>query len=80
MRAVIHSANVRGVEPKTNKKGEGYLLVRFEEDGTGKPCTVVDKDMGRVKSYERDKLVNIMIDIDEGRNFTSIRVVDVQPV
>lgn len=78
MRAVIHSANIRGVEPKKNKKGEDYLLVRFEEDGTGKPCTVIDKDMGRKASYVRDAVVDIEIDIDEGRNFTTIRVMDVR--
>lgn len=80
MRAVIHNANIRGVEPKQNKKGEGYLLVRFEEDGTGKPCTVIDKDMERKGSYVRDKLVDIEIEIDEGRNFTTIRVMDVRGV
>lgn len=80
MRAIIHKANIRGCEPKKNKKNEDYLLVRFEEDGTGKPCTVVDKDMSRKPSYVRDKEVDIEIDIDEGRNFTTIRVVGVREV
>ena len=80
MHAGIHNANIRGCEPRKNKAGEGYLLVRYEEDKTGKPCTVVDKDMSRQMSYVRDKLVDMEIYIDAGRQFTNIRVIDVRPV
>lgn len=78
MKAVIHNANIRGVEAKTNKAGDGYLLVRFEEV-TGAPQTLVDKDMSRQQSYKRDMDADLVIDIDQGRQFTTIRIIDVRP-
>lgn len=75
MKAVIHNANIRGHEVKTNKNGGQYVLVRYEEE-TGKPETLVDKDMSRVDYYVRDKKMDLYIDIDQGRNFTTIRIID----
>lgn len=79
MKAVIHNANIRGHEVKTNKNGGQYVLVRYEEE-TGKPETLVDKDMSRVDYYVRDKKMDLYIDIDQGRNFTTIRIIDAREV
>lgn len=79
MRATVHNANIRGCEAKVNAKGEGYLLVRFEDE-TGAPQVLIDKDMDRQRSYKRDQDVDITINIDQGKQFTTIRVVDVRPV
>lgn len=79
MKAVIHNANIRGREVKTNKQGGKYILVRYEEDETGKPQELVDKDMDRADCYKRDKLMDLYIDIDQGR-FTNIRIIDAQEV
>ena len=76
MRATILNACIRGCEVKTNKKGEPYVLVRYEEDGTGKPCELVDKDESRADGYKRDAMMDLLIDIDQGRNFTNIRIIE----
>lgn len=75
MKATIHNANIRGCERKTNKNGGEYLLVRFEEEN-GQPQTIVDKELSRQDYYKRDTNMDLMIDIDQGRNFTTIRVID----
>jgi hypothetical protein len=80
MRAMVLNANIRGHEEKNNKKGEPYILVRYEEDGTGKPCDLVDKDMNRAKYYLRDKIMNLTLDIDAGKQFTTIRIIDAKEV
>ena len=76
MRAKVLRANIRGHEVKTNKKGEPFCLVRYEEDETGKPCELVDKDMDRADYYTRDKVMDLTLDIDIGRQFTTIRIID----
>lgn len=79
MKAVIHNANIRGHEVKTNKNGGQYVLVRYEDE-TGKQETLVDKDMSRMDYYVRDKNMDLYIDIDQGRNFTTIRIIDAHKV
>lgn len=79
MKAVIHNANIRGHEVKTNKNGGQYVLVRYEDE-TGKPETLVDKDLSRADYYVRDKNMDLYIDIDQGRNFTTIRIIDAREV
>ena len=80
MRATILNANIRGHETCTNKKGEPYIKVRYEEDGTGKPCELIDKDMSRAESYTRDSDMDLLIDIDQGRQFTTIRIIEARLV
>lgn len=75
MQAVIHNANIRGVEKKTNKNGGEYLLVRIEERN-GRPQSLVDKDMEREQYYKRNVDMDLTIDIDQGRQYTTIRIVD----
>lgn len=79
MKAVIHNANIRGHEVKTNKNGGKYVLVRYEDE-TGKPETLVDKDLDRADYYVRDKNMDLYIDIDQGRKFTTIRITDAREV
>lgn len=74
MRAVIHDADIRGVEKGTGRCGD-YLIVRFEDE-TGKPCDVCDKDMSREPYYKKGTIGDIYINIESGKNYTSIRVVD----
>lgn len=74
MRAVIHDADIRGVEKGTGRAGD-YLIVRFEDE-TGKPCDVCDKDMSREPYYKKGVVGDIYINIESGKNYTSIRVVD----
>lgn len=74
MRATILGADIRGVERKTGKAGD-YLVVRFE-DSTGKPCDVCDKDVSRESYYKKGTVGNIHINVDVGRQYTTIRVVD----
>ena len=76
MKATIENINIRGCEPKENKKnGEPYLLVRFEDE-TGKACELVDKDMERQPFYKRDTDGTLVVDIDIGKQFTTIRITD----
>lgn len=75
MKAKIENANIRGCEVKTNQKGGKYVLVRYE-DTSGKPEVLVDKDLDRAQYYVRDKAMDLYIDIDQGRNFTNIRIID----
>lgn len=79
MKATIHNACIRGHEVKTNSKGEEYTLVRYEDE-TGKAETLVDKDMDRAPYYTRDKIMDLFIDIDQGRKFTTIRIIDAKEV
>ncbi len=74
MKAQINNVCIRGCEPKTNRNGEGYLLVRFEES-TGAPAELVDKNMSRREYYKRDMIGDITIDIQMGK-WTNIRIVD----
>ena len=80
MRAKILNANIRGHEVKTNAKGGQYVLVRYEEDGTGAPQTIVDNDLSRADYYTRDKVMDLTINIDQGRQFTTIRVIEAKEV
>lgn len=75
MKAMIKDALIRGHEVKTNKNGGKYILVRYEDE-TGKPEVLVDKEMDRADYYTRDKVMDLYIDIDMGRNFTNIRIID----
>lgn len=75
MKAIIHNACIRGCERKTNKNGGEYILVRFEEV-TGAPQSLVDKDLSREPYYVRDTIMDLYIDIDQGRSFTNIRIID----
>jgi hypothetical protein len=79
MKAIVKNANIRGHEVKTNKQGGQYILVRYEDE-TGKPETLVDKAMDRADYYTRDKTMDLYIDIDQGRNFTTIRIIDAKEV
>jgi hypothetical protein len=74
MKAIIENINIRGCEPKENKKGEPYLLVRFEDE-YGKASELVDKDMERQPFYKRNTDGTLIVDIEVGR-YTSIRIVD----
>lgn len=74
MKAQINDVCIRGCERGTNKKGEPYLLVRFE-DSTGKAEEIVDKDMSREQYYKRDTRGTLYIDIVV-RKYTNIRVID----
>lgn len=73
--ATIHNVNIRGCEAKTAKNGSEYLLVRFEDE-TGRASELVDKDMSRQPYYKRDTDMDLVINIDEGRNFTNVRIID----
>ena len=75
MRAMVKAALIRGHEVKTNAKGGKYVLVRYEDE-TGKPETLVDKDLDRAEYYKRDAVMDLYIDIDQGRQFTTIRIID----
>lgn len=79
MKAMIKEALIRGHEVKTNKNGGKYVLVRYE-DQTGKPETLVDKDIERADYYTRDKVMDLYIDIDQGKNFTTIRIIDAKEI
>ena len=79
MKAIVKNANIRGCEAKTNKKGEGYLLVRYEDE-TGKPEVLIDKDMSRQPFYKRDVDMDLFINIDIGKQFTTVRIVDAREI
>ena len=79
LKAVVHNVNVRGCEARENKSGEPYLLVRFEDE-TGTAHELVDKDMDRQAGYKRDTDMNLTIDIDQGRKFTTIRIIDAKVI
>ena len=79
MKAVICNALIRGHEVKTNAQGGQYVLVRYEDE-TGKAETIVDKEISRAEFYTRDKTMDLYIDIDQGRKFTTIRVIDAKEV
>lgn len=79
MKAVVKNALIRGHEVKTNKNGGQYVLVRYEDE-TGKPETLVDKEIERADFYTRDKAMDLYINIDIGRNFTNIRIIDAKEI
>lgn len=79
MKAVVQKALIRGHEVKMNKNGGQYVLVRYEDE-TGKPETLVDKELDRAQYYTRDKVMDLYLDIDQGRNFTTIRIIDAREV
>lgn len=74
MKAKIENVNIRGCESRENKKGEPYLLVRFEDE-TGAPVEMVDKDMEREKFYKRNTDGDLTINITTGK-YTNLRIVD----
>lgn len=74
MKVMVINANIRGCERKTNKKGEPYLLVRFEDE-TGQPNELVDKDMSREAYYKRDTNGTLYLDIQISK-WTTIRIID----
>lgn len=76
MKAMINNVNIRGCEARKNKKGDPYLLVRFEDE-TGTPCEMVDKDMRRQHCYKRNTEGSLIIDIDVGK-YTTLRIVEFQ--
>lgn len=78
MKAIIENINIRGCEPKENKNGEPYLLVRFEDE-TGKAYELVDKDMERQQFYKRNTDGTLTVDISIGK-YTSIRITNFKVV
>ena len=79
MKAMVKNALIRGHEIKTNKNGGQYVLVRYEDEA-GKPETLVDKEIERAYYYTRDKTMDLYINIDIGRNFTNIRIIDAKEI
>jgi len=78
MRCNIPNVNIRGREEKTNKNGDPYLLVRFEDE-TGKPQELVDKMMERKTAYVRDTMGTLHIDIDIKSKWHNVRIVGFTP-
>lgn len=78
MRMSVINACIRGCEVKNNKKGEPYVLVRYEEDGTGKPCELVDKDESHASAYKRDAMLDMLVNIDQGRDYTNLRIIEIR--
>jgi len=74
MKAVVKNVNIRGCEAGTNKKGEGYLIVRFEDE-TGKAYELIDKGMDRQPYYKRNTDMDLVINIDIGK-YTNVRIID----
>ena len=74
MKAIIENVNIRGHEVKTNKNGEPYVIVRFEDE-TGKAYELVDKDVERADFYKRNTDMELTVTIDIGK-YTTIRIVD----
>lgn len=74
MKLQANNVNIRGCEKKTNKKGEPYLLVRYEDE-SGKPEEIVDKDMSREPYYKRDTVGTLYVDL-EIKKWTTLRVID----
>lgn len=74
IRAQIPNVNIRGCEKLTNKKGEPYLLVHFE-DSVGRATELVDKDMSREPYYTRNTEGTLFIDITQTK-WTTIRIID----
>lgn len=74
MKAKIENVNIRGHEVKTNKNGEPYVIVRFEDE-TGKSYELVDKDTERADYYKRNTDMDLTVTIDIGK-YTTIRIID----
>lgn len=74
MKAKIENVNIRGHEVKTNKNGEPYVIVRFEDE-TGKAYELVDKDVERADFYKRNTDMDLTVTIDIGK-YTTIRIID----
>lgn len=74
MKAKIENVNIRGHETKTNKNGEPYVIVRFEDE-TGKAYELVDKDVERADFYKRNTDMDLTVTIDIGK-YTTIRIID----
>ena len=74
MKAKIENVNIRGHEVKTNKNGEPYVIVRFEDE-TGKAYELVDKDVERADYYKRNTDMDLTVTIDIGK-YTTIRIID----
>lgn len=72
--AKVENVNVRGCESRTNKNGDGYLLVHFEDE-CGRAETLVDKDLERKEYYKRDTVGTFTIEITTGR-YTNLRIID----
>ena len=78
MKALVKNVNIRGCEEKVNKRGEGYLLVRFEEE-SGAPQVLVDKDLERKQSYKRGQDMDLWIDISLGSKYVNVRIISAEP-
>lgn len=75
IKATINNVNIRGCEPRENKNGDPYLIVRYEDE-TGSPCELVDKGVERRSFYKRDTDGTLFIEIDVGKQYTNIRIID----
>lgn len=75
LKVCIEDAEIRGCERRANKKGEDYLLVRFEDEN-GRANELVDKVVDREACYKRGTQGKLVIEVDQGAKYTSIRIVD----
>lgn len=73
----LENVEIRGCERRISKKEDAreYLLVRFEDE-TGKPLEIVDRDIEREQYYKRGTIGDIYADLNIGKNFTTIAVID----
>lgn len=78
MKAMIENVNIRGCEAGVNKKGEPYLIVRFEDE-TGKAYELIDKEMDRQVYYKRNTDMDLTVDISMGK-YTTIRIIDARKI
>ena len=84
MKAKVENVDIRGMEVKTNKQGQPYMVVRFEDE-VGKPFELIDKGMERQQYYKRGVIMNLYIDIRNGRSrdgqsYTNVRIIDARQV
>lgn len=84
MKAKVENVDIRGCEVKTNKQGQNYMIVRFEDE-VGKPYELVDKGMERQQYYKRGVLMDLYIDIKnghsrDGQSYTNVRIIDARQI
>jgi hypothetical protein len=78
MKALIQEVEIRGYEVKNSRAGQDYLVVRFEDD-QGFCNDLIDRNVTNKKYYDKGNVVDLLIDIREGKNkeggfFTSMEI------
>ena len=73
----VENLEIRGKEEKVSKKGEKYLVVKFDNEA-GERLDIIDRDPDRFDFYKRGDYCTITVYVNHTKDFTNFTIIDMK--